>query len=313
MSRAEQTPPDDHRADDHSAHNGAAISLAELMQDEDAAAGVLTDLRQAIADGGGAPDDVQQLLDGPGSATEILQRLVEAGVVAAPQEGLADVLAGFEPLLEPEVEPIEAELCGYDFLAMVRADLTDQADLPDLLSSLAADAEQHGGPAALAMLRVLAAVAPAPAASVAGAAADRLVATGLTDCQWASQLGAPKVGDCFSYAHGSSQDAFAATFWYGEHRHLLAVFIDHDQGGGVQDLWVTDQPDQTRSVYEEAAEELGVPLREHEPSEAAQILERALQQQPCPVEPDQVEDVGIHLDLLRQRVQLLKDEPAAAR
>ena len=44
-------------------------------------------------------------------------------------------------------------------------------------------------------------------------------------------------------------------------------------------------------------------------AEVVEIVERALAARPCPVEPDQIEDVGIHLDLLRSRVDLLR-QPA---
>ena len=171
------------------------------------------------------------------------------GAVASPDDPLAALIDQWEPLLEPDARPLEAELCGAEFLAVTRQGTPGPDHLPDLLVVLVGEAEQHGGPAALAMLRVLAVTAPDPAVrAAAGPAADRLAATGVPDCGWVAQLGAPKPSGCFGYSDGAQQ-VIVICFRYLRKRHAVAVLIDHQFGGGVKDVWVTDQPDRIRSAY----------------------------------------------------------------
>lgn len=277
--------------------------------DDPAAALLLAELRKVLA-AEGAPEDVLTLLDGPGSPEEILQGLLEAGTVPSPQESFDELLAGWEPLLEPDTDPLEVELAGAEFLAMVRGGLDDPGDLPELLSTLVQQAEERTGRAALAMLRVLATIAPQRIRVAAGAAADRLAESGLTDPEWVGQLGTPEVSTCFGYSDHISQHAIAVTFRYGRQRHAVNVLIDHDLGGGVKDLWVTDRPSTLRTKYRENAEWIGAEFEQYDAATAHAILASALCREPCPEQPDQVEDVDLYLDLLRQRVALLAGDPA---
>ena len=98
----------------------------------------------------------------------------------------------------------------------------------------------------------------------------------------------------------------ALRFSYGRRQHAVSVLIDHQLGGGVKDCYVAGPPRLLRRQYAELAEMRGASLHDYSAPEAVEILERALAARPCPVEPDQIEDVGIHLDLLRSRVDLLR-------
>lgn len=95
------------------------------------------------------------------------------------------------------------------------------------------------------------------------------------------------------------------TFRYGRTSHAVTVLIDHGLGGGVKDCWVTDQVGRLRDDSQQAVAEIGFELSDFDPAEARDIVERALANSPCPVDPDQIEDVDTYLDLVRSRATLL--------
>lgn len=273
----------------------------------------LTDLRQMLTDAG-APDHIVGLLDGATDPEQIVRELVAAGVLPHPDDALAELLAGWAPLLERGADPLSAEIAGLRFLAAVRAAEDDPDGVNAILTALVTQAREHGGAAALAMLRSLASIGPAEVRPEATEAANSLVAAGLKDRPWVAKLGAPRLGACFGYADHATgaQEAIAVTFRYGRRDHALVALIDHDLGGGVKDCWPTEDPGQVRAEYRWAAKSFGLRFRDYEPAEARAILDRALERPACPAQPDQVEDVEIYLDLLRQRAALLPTgDPAA--
>ncbi|GEM_PF-6716476 len=171
----------------------------------------LAELRQMFA-AAGAPDEVLRALTGSGDPEEILRRLVDDGRLPSDEESLAELLNGWRPLLKPGCGPFDAELAGAEFLGLMFEATPDAADLPDMLVNLIGQAEAYGGPVALAMLRVLAVMAPPQVRPTAAEAADRLVSGGLTDRPWAKRLGAPELGPCFGYSDGFAQETLAITF-----------------------------------------------------------------------------------------------------
>jgi hypothetical protein len=272
-------------------HGAAVAELAEFRE------------HLAIA---GAPAEVLQVLDTASDVDEAMRRLADAGLLPGPEDSVAGLLAGWQPLLEPGCDALNAELCGTEFLGMVRGAAPAGARLPDLLIELIDQVRDYGGAEALAMLRVLAVVGPPAVRPAAARAADALASSGLTDCPWASGLGAPRVGRCFGYADAfGAQESIAVTFAYGRKSHAVVVLIDHGLGGGVKDCFLSDRPDRIRAKYQQAARGFGLAFRDYQPAEAGAILSRALRMPPCPVEPDQIDDVRDHLDLLRARVELL--------
>ncbi len=282
----------------------------ELIQggdqpDDSSDADELAPLRELLV-AAGAPAEVLAVLDGPGSPDEIVQRLTDDGVLPSPADSIAGIVDQWEPLLRSRLDPLEAELAGYEFLDLFRQSASDADELPEMLQTLVGQVEQHGGRAALAMLRTLGVVGPDGVRDAAAAAADRLVTTGIADLTWARTLGAPKLGTCFGYIDQfGAQESIAITFSYGRRHHALAVLIDHDLGGGVKDCWLSDQVEQLRSDYQRAATWHGLQPREYDRARAAGILQKALSAQPCPEQPDQVEDVSAYLELVRRRVELL--------
>lgn len=233
-------------------------------------------------------------------------RLLESGLLPEPEESLAGLLDGWTPTLEAGCDPLTAELSGAEFLGMISQTIPDGGILLELLTGLVGQARECGTAQALAMLRVLAVLAPPAVRPSATDAADALVAAGLTDPRWVTGLGTPTVGRSFGYADELGvQESIAVTFSYGRKRHALVVLIDHELGGGVKDCFPTDRPDWIRTKYQRAAHQFDLEFRDYLPAEAGAILRRALARPPCPVEPDQIEDVGDFLALLRARVDLL--------
>jgi hypothetical protein len=230
------------------------------------------------------------------------------GELAESEESLAGLLDQWRPLLEPGCGALSAELTGAEFLAMMREAMPVDNELSDLVAALIWQAEGHGTSEALAMLRVLAVVGPTEVRSAAAGAADRLVQAGLTDPPWVNGLGRPRVGACFGYADArGGQEVIGIAFAYGSNQHALAVLIDHDLGGGIKDCFPTEHTRWMRADYQKAAKEHGLEFYDYEPAQARAILDLALGKQPCPVEPDQIEDVADYLDLLRARVLLLPE------
>jgi hypothetical protein len=295
MSRMAKARRNNHRPG--SKHNGVAIGAESDVE-------VLAELRQMLA-AAGAPAELLQVLDGPGTPEELLQRVVESGLLPSPEDSVSGLIEFWQPL-QDTTDPLDAELAGSQFLGLVREGGASEGDLPVLLQELVAQAEGYGGPAALAMLRALAVMAPQPARVDAAAAADRLVAAGLTDPAWVREIGAPKPGRCFGYTDFlGAQETIVISFRYRRKRHALCVLIDHQLGGGVKDCWPTDQVEQVRAEYKALADPELMELQEYEPAEAYAILTAALGKDPCPEQDDQVEDVRAYLALLRHRVALL--------
>jgi hypothetical protein len=262
----------------------------------------------------GAPREVLQALEGVRDVGEAIERLVGAGLLPSPEDAFAGVLEGWAPLLRPGCDPLSAELAGAEFLAMFGEVGAEDADLPDVLLGMIDAAEQTSSPEALAMLRVLGTVGPAPVRPAATAAGERLVASGLVDPQWVDELGRPTFKEAFGYcAPLGDQEVLAVVFGYGRKRHAFAVLIDHGLGGGVKDCYVADRPGRIREAYQDSALRAGVDLEEYPPAVVLSIMDRALAAKPCPVEPDQVEDVATYLVLLRERLELLRADPPPAR
>jgi hypothetical protein len=273
----------------------------------------LVELREELAAAGVPEDAVSRAMRGADTPQEVVHRLIEAGVLSSPQESLAEMLAEWKPLLKRGCGSFDAELAGLEFLGMMREAAPDADQMPDMLTGLIGQAEQHGGPEALVMLRVLAVVGPPTVRPVAAQAADRLAEAGLTDPRWVAELGMPVVGDCFGYGDTlGGQESVIVTFSYGRKRHAVSVLIDHFLGGGVKDCWPSDAPERVRAECRRMAKRdpLIMQYREYTPAAARAILDKALAAKPCPVQADQVEDVGDYLDLVRARVALMPDDSA---
>lgn len=266
--------------------------------------------RETGAPGGLSPDQLRELLDG-GDLAGLMDQIEQAGLMPSAEELFDGVLDGWASLLRPGCEPLDAELSAAEFLGTLRQ-MAGDADLGEIVTSMIDDAEQRRTPEAMAMVSALAAVGPGDVRSAASGAATRLATAGLTVPTWAAGLGRPSVGECFGYGDDlGEQEALGLCFGYGRERHVVGLLIDHILGGGVKDCFISSRPDQVRARFRKAARQAGVSFEDYTPGHAASILARALAREPCPEQPDQVEDVGSYLDLLRSRLTLLSAADAA--
>ena len=255
------------------------------------------------------PEQLLEVLQAAGDPAELLEQLGEAGLLSSAEEVLAEVLDGWAPLLRPGCDPLSAELAGAEFFGVLRRLAPGDADLAEIVTGMIGQAEAQGTPEAMAVISVLAVLGSGEARPAASGAAARLAAGGLAAPPWAAGLGRPTIGKCFGYVDFfGEQETIALCFSYGRNRHAIGVLIDHVLGGGVKDCFISEYPDQVRAHYRRSAQRFGLQCQDYSPADAASILARALAREPCPQQPDQVEDVGNYLDLLRSRLELLSAE-----
>ncbi len=265
----------------------------------------LAQLRQLAIDIG-APKEAIKLIESASTAEEAMERLTGAGLLPDEADSFEGMLLWFAPLLEPGCDQLDAEICGSEFVGELRRAAPPDLDVADVLRDVVGQLAAHQSPAALAMARVLAAVGPTSIRADAADAARQLAADGAADMPWASGLGTPKPGACFGYADVyGEQRAIVVVYGYGRKKHAMAVLIDYVLGGGIKDCYPVDYTSSLRDDYRKIGAQPDVIFNELDAAEAGQILQAALSRQPCPTDPDQVEDVENYLDLLAARVELL--------
>jgi hypothetical protein len=258
----------------------------------------------------GAPADAIQLIDKAATADEAIDTLTEAGFMPTEAESAEGMLSWFAPLLEPGCERLQAEICGSEFIGELRRAAPPNLDVADVLRDLIESFAEQRSPEALAMMRVLTAVGPVELRALAANAAAQMVLDGLADMPWAAGLGSPTPGRCFGYIDiYGEQRSMVMTFRYGRKAHALVVLIDYLLGGGIKDCYVADYTDSLRDEYRKIGRDPEIVYSDLDGAEARAILIHALSCEPCPAEPDQIEDIGDYLDLLLARVAVL---PVAA-
>ncbi|MDX5400093.1 MAG: plasmid pRiA4b ORF-3 family protein, partial [Actinomycetes bacterium] len=182
-----------------------------------------------------------------------------------------------------------------------------------LLAQLVAHAERQRTPASLAVLRALAPLVNREFRQAVDDAATRVAASGVPDPAWAATIGHPTVERCWRFGDiFGSQTSYHVVFAYGRRRHLLAVLVDNVLGGGIKDSWVSDKPDRLwTEVRRESERQSDTFLEEIPWGVARAALLDASEREPCPVDPDQVEDVARYAPLLRARLSLPAGDDAA--
>ena len=271
----------------------------------------LAQLRE-LAIATGAPKEAIRLIESSATAEEAMDRLSGAGLVPDEADSFEGMLSWFAPLLEPDCDQLDAEICGGEFVGELRRAAPPDLDVADVLRDVIQQLPGHQGPAALAMARVLAAVGPAGIRELAADAATRMSVAGQADMSWATGLGKPKPGTCFGYADiYGEQRAIVIPYSYGRKKHAIAVLIDYVLGGGIKDCYPVDYTGSLRDEYRKIGEQPELMFGDLDGAQARQILDAALSREPCPADPEQIEDVENYIDLLRARVELLP--PAVAK
>jgi hypothetical protein len=225
---------------------------------------------------------------------------------ASPADTLAAVLTEARMVLAEVDSPLDAELWGSDIVAALGS-RADQAE------AIVAAAEEAGTAEALATLRVLGTVGSPPLRASASAAADRLAALGISEPAWAASIGSPSPGQCWSYGDArGQQEAVTMTFWYGDRGHVLSVLLDHQQGGGVKNVWVGELGDvleRTRMMSELDPRMIFEMITR---ADARGRMNRAIAAGECPEQPEEVGNVASRRAILMVRVALLgRDEGPA--
>ena len=253
-----------------------------------------------------APHEAIRLIENAASAEEAIDRLSAAGLLPDEAESFDGMLSWFTPLLEPGCDQIEAEIAGGGFIGELRRAAPDDVSVTDVLTDVVPQLVRHRRPEALAMARALAAIGPAEVRPVAASVADQLTASGLADMPWAAGIGKPRPVRFFGYGDiFGDQQSVVSVFSYGKAQHAIVVLIDHLLGGGVKDCYLVEYTEALREEYRAAGRMPGLRFGDYDAGTARAMLDSALARQPCPVEPDQIEDVWNCIDVLRARVALL--------
>ena len=255
-----------------------------------------------------APPDAIRLIDRAATADQAIDMLTRAGFMPSESESAENLMAWFAPLLESGCDQIEAEVCGSEFIGQLRSAAPPNLDVADVIRDIIEGFADQRRPEALAMMRVLASVAPPELRTMAANKAAQMVLHGLADMPWAAGLGAPVPGRCFGYTDiYGEQRSMVVSFRYGRKAHAIVVLIDYLLGGGIKDCYVADYSESLRTEYRKIGRDPEVIFSDLDPAEARAILAQALTRPTCPAEPDQMEDVEDYISLLVARVAALPE------
>jgi hypothetical protein len=265
----------------------------------------LARLRQLAVDTG-ASEEAIRLIDGAATADEAMEQLVIAGLMLSEPDAFPGMLSWFTPLLEPGCDQFDAEVCGAEFVGELRRACPPDEDVSGILREVLEHLAEYDSPEALAMTRILAAVGPPEIRPIAEGAAIYMAMGGQPDLPWATGLGLPQPGPCFGYGdlYGARR-SIVVVFSYAHRKHAIVVLVDNLLGGGVKDCYPVEYSSRLRDDYREACAKQELGFRDLDTAMAREVLETALAEEPCPVEPDEIQHVENYLDLLRARVDLL--------
>ena len=225
----------------------------------------------------------------------------------APSAAFGVMLNEARDVLRQVRQPVDAELWGSDMLGA----FTRAADTPegreDLMAELAATlvpaAEEAATPESLALLRIFSALGSSELRKAANDSAERLAASGIPDRPWATELGAPKTGECWHYSDvNGQQESVTMTFAYGERVHALSVLIDHHRGGKLRDAWASDAAGLLDKTFMAAETDPTVVFGRLEAKDALDRIRKALEAGEAPEQPDQADSIRAHRALIRARL-----------
>jgi len=229
-----------------------------------------------------------------------------------PNQAFGVILSEAQEVLGHIREPVDAELWGSDMIgALARSAGDDTTAMGEVTGALVPAAEEAATPESLALLRIFAAIGSPALRAAAAQAADRVAELGVPEQPWVTELGLPKVADCWHYGDvGGRQESVTVSFAYGSKQHALSVLIDHGRGGKIKDVWAGDAAGLLDQTFLAADTDPLVVFERLEPAEAHQRLERAIGAGECPEQPDQRDAVTAHRALLYARIGLLGVESA---
>jgi hypothetical protein len=230
---------------------------------------------------------------------------------------LEEMLAGVAQLAASDadqpVDALDAEQWASTILGMMHAaplppgeDVADTF-LPGFMSAL----EGLGTRKALATLRALAAVSAPDYAAAASAAADRLASTGLREPGWAADLGGAQPTAAALMYEEAFDDGMSIMVEFtapNVETHTIGVYIDHNLGGLVKDVFLAGPLSEVRAQMRSTApNQVGLAIRDLPLDEARARAEAAFDMLDhtwgAPVD----EDVGPMRALIEARLRLLPE------
>jgi hypothetical protein len=217
------------------------------------------------------------------------------------------VLSEARQVLSHVRQPVDAELWGSDMIGALSGAKVAGADvMKELASSFVPSVEMKATPEALGLLRVLGAIGSPELKAVATEAAERLIALGVPDPDWAEAIGSPTIGKCWHYSDvGGRQESLTASFGYGDAEHALSVLIDHGKGGKIKDAWVDNAEGLLDKTWLAAENDPLIVFEPIEPADAGARLAKAVAAGECPSKPDEADDLTGHRALLHARARYL--------
>src|SRR5271165_5433249 len=199
-----------------------------------------------------------------------------------PDADIAELFAPIEPAAAFGVVLNEAQ----DVLAHIREPVDAELWGSDMIE-------------ALALLRIFGAIGSPELRAAATAAAERVIAGGVPDPDWAAAIGSPAVGRCWHYSDvGGRQESLTMTFAYGDREHAVSVLIDHGKGGQIKDAWVGDAAGLLDKTWLAAETDPLIVFDTVDTADARDRLDRAIGAGECPEKPDQADDLKAHRALL---------------
>src|SRR3954451_15234933 len=196
-----------------------------------------------------------------------------------PRRLIDEVLTGATDLVT-STDPLEAEIAGSVFVSI--GAMADEEFTEALIGEFIPEFEARARPEAVAMLLAIRSVAPDRVGKAASAAADRLVAAGLSRPGGAGELDQPITTDeCWRLSDPAGTGSMlACSFHRAARSHAIVVSVDHLDCGAATDILLleADQLPQAREMMRSQARAGGVEVTEEplDPPELRWQIENAL-------------------------------------
>ena len=213
--------------------------------------------------------------------------------------------------LEP-ADALEAEqwascLIGTMHARPMPGEVIEAMFLPGFVDAL----EDLGTGDALAGLRALGSVCAPPYAGWAGAAGDRLAATGVPEPPWATDLGQARPTAAALMSEESFDDGLSVMVEFtgpGVETHTVGIYIDHNMGGLVKDCFLAGPLTEIRGQFNRSApNHVGLVVRDLDLAEARARVAAALFMLDHTYDPPVSEDVRPMRAFVDARMRLLPE------